>query len=82
MKFTSHLSPETQVPTKSLKPGDVFRLAHISFKDALRTKAFYMAMNPYSDSECRCLDLSTGHSLDLSPRSLVIRHTATLNIDS
>lgn len=81
MKFTTTLPPsEKSVPLSTLVARDVFQLAHLSLENAVNTGGFYLRTQ--GTSAGHCINLYTAECAVFSPSMMVIRRSATLNIDS
>lgn len=81
MKFTTTVPPsDKSTPLSTLVARDVFHLSHVSLENAVRTGGFYMRT---TDTRVgHCVNLYTSECAVLSSSTMVVRRSATLNIDS
>lgn len=80
MKITTSLPPNYSCPIAQLQPGDIFHLMNTPLGAAIISNSLYMRTADTPPGQC--INLATAKLETFATSLCVVRHTATLNIDS
>lgn len=72
---------EPTLPLSSIQPGEVFRFAHDSFEDALKSDLFFLRIDaPELKERVRIVNLKDGKPMERDGIHRVVKHEAALSV--
>jgi hypothetical protein len=76
------INKDNTVQLGSLKGGDVFRFAHLSYADAIKEDAFYTVLDAPEKQGVLIANPKDGKCLLRDKEHRVVRHNAVLNVSA